>query len=172
MNGEKYTLIRNLCGIIGELSKWSSEGAGKIIHEFEDGNINLEHHDSRLVGIVFDSIKKINSLDEENVINNILREHYSDDMEYIIASVIFYDLIPKTIVLQNGPLVYFDLILDKLNEECTINVLWITKKPDKSYEGLIIDPLNKLTEKDGFVIDLAKFKCYKEELPQSLLNKA
>ena len=101
-----------------------------------------------------------------------MREHYSDDMEYIIASVIFYDLIPKTIVLQNGPLVYFDLILDKLNEECTINVLWITKKPDKSYEGLIIDPLNKLTEKDGFVIDLAKFKCYKEELPQSLLNKA
>ena len=77
MNGEKYTLIRNLCGIIGELSKWSSEGAGKIIHEFEDGNINLEHHDSRLVGIVFDSIKKINSLVP---LQELVGKHYKAEL--------------------------------------------------------------------------------------------
>ena len=94
-----------------------------------------------------------------------------ENLEYITAMIIFYHLTnERNIILSNTSLDYCEILAEELLKEYreNLDVVRIPCKNLKQSRKLVFDPFKQLGNEEGFVLDLGKFKCFQEELPDSI----
>lgn len=94
-----------------------------------------------------------------------------ENLEYITALIMFYHIThEKNIILSNTSLAYCEILSDELFREYKerFEIVPNPRRNLKQGKKLVFDPFKYLGKKDGFVLDLGKFKCFQEELPDSI----
>jgi len=156
--------------------RWKSDGIKESVATIEE---TLESKRNYVVEYVLNDLFRRNS----NRINFLIDFYHLDgiydekrdipkeNLDYITALIIFYHIThERNIILSNTSLDYCETLAEELLKEYPEH-FEVEKIPRKNLEQcrkLIFDPLKRLDDKEGIVLDLGKFKCFKEELPDSI----